>query len=117
MLRTSTWEFPFMASKMSFSVGMGMSCRDRRRDSAHFQLRLWPACVRACELEANFDLDVVEVDLRQAAVVAQDPLQCFLHVGAVRRLGGEGLEGVPFDHTCKRHNAVKKAKPPPDAAR
>lgn len=75
------------------------------------------ACVRVCELEANFDLDVVEVDLRQAAVVAQDPLQRFLHVGAVRRLGGEGLEGVPFDHTCKRHNAVKKAKPPPDAAR
>lgn len=48
MLRTSTWEFPFMASKMSFSVGMGMSCGDRRRDSAHFQPRLWPAsrCAR-----------------------------------------------------------------------
>lgn len=53
---------------------------------------------------AGLHLDVVEVDLRQAAVVAQDPLQRLLHVGAVGRLGGEDLEGVGFDHACKRRH-------------
>lgn len=61
---------------------------------------------------ATFDLDVVEVDLRQAAVIAQDPLQRLLHVGAVGRLGREDLEGVTFDHTCRRRQTVKKAPPP-----
>lgn len=98
-----------MASKTSFSVGMGMSCRDRRTDTAQFQA---PATTRAFS-EATFDLDVVEVDLRQAAVVADDPLQGLLHVGAVGRLGGEDLEGIRFDHTCERGNraGVKTAAP------
>lgn len=69
--------------------------------------RSLPAAALAGEplREATFDLDVVEVDLRQAAVVAQDPLQSFLHVGTVGRLGGEDLEGVGLDHTCKRRQA------------
>lgn len=100
MLRTSTWAFPFMASKTSFSVGMGMSCGDRRTDTAQFQA---PATTRAFS-EATFDLDVVEVDLRQAAVVADDPLQSLLHVGAVGRLGGEDLKGIRFNYTCERGN-------------
>lgn len=100
-----------MASKTSFSVGMGMSCGDRGTDTAQFQA---PATARALS-EATFDLDVVEVDLRQAAVVADDPLQGFLHVGAVGRLGGEDLEGIRFDDTCERGNraGVKAAAPRP----
>lgn len=70
------------------------------------------APAQGCVLRrATFDLDVVEVDLRQAAVVAQDPLQRLLHVGAVGRLSREDLEGVTFDHTCRRRQTVKKAPP------
>lgn len=50
-------------------------------------------------------LDVVEVDLGQAAVVAMDPLQSLLHIGGVGQLVREDLEGIRFDHTCQKiHN-------------
>lgn len=44
-------------------------------------------------------LDVVEVDLSQAAVIAVDPLQSLLHIGGVGQLVWEDLEGIRFDHT------------------
>lgn len=56
------------------------------------------------------DLDVVEVDFSQAAVVVVDSLQGFLHVGGVRRLVGEDLEGIWFHHTCRRHNIQGQKK-------
>lgn len=45
------------------------------------------------------DLDVVEVDFDQAAVVVVDSLQGFLHVGGVGRLIGEDLEWIWFHNT------------------
>lgn len=93
--------------------GDGNVLRGDRRGTDRGQ-RSAVAPAQGCVLRrATFDLDVVEVDLRQAAVVAQNPLQRLLHVGVVGRLGREDLEGVAFDHTCRRRHTVKKAPPPP----
>lgn len=55
--------------------------------------------VGCVSLSKSTDLDVVKVDLCQAAVVAMDPLQGFLHVGGVRWLIGKDLERIWFHHT------------------
>lgn len=55
-------------------------------------------------VSGSADLDVVEVDFSQAAVVVVDSLQGFLHVGGVWRLIGEDLKRIWFHYTCRRHN-------------
>lgn len=52
------------------------------------------------------DLDVVEVDFSQAAVVVVDPLQSFFHVGGVGWLVREDLEWIWFHYTCRRDNIM-----------
>lgn len=105
MLRNSTWEFPFIASKISISVGMGMSCR------SHKQTNIW-VFESALSLESvsrdRTDLDVVEVDLYQAAVIVVDPLQGLLHVGGVGGFLWEDLEWIWFHNTWRAQRRPQK---------
>jgi hypothetical protein len=104
---------PFIASKISFRVGMGMSYRTDRCQSLYTDsvrhntqgytlpssdlIELVTVYVQTIGSKAHWlHLDVVEVDIKQAAVVFLYLLKGLLHVCGVGGLVWEDLECIWF---------------------